>query len=159
MYFYTFLPCIFHGYKNWKNPLNDAPNTEWVDDNTDVAATFGSDDFRPQTSRLNQTPAVNLEDIYPIKDNFAYNKFGMIDDYIPSFRSEASSPNREGINTSSRFTMPVQGSIEDNEDVISTVTERPAPKKRGRPKSDIPLKERGKAQYQKQKAKKAAAQL
>jgi len=101
------------------NRINDTQNTEWVDDNTDVAPTFGSDDFRPQTSRLNQTPAVNLEDIYPNReDNFAYDKFGMIDDYIPSFRSEASSPNREGINTSSRFTMPVQSSIEANEDVI-----------------------------------------
>jgi hypothetical protein len=130
------------------NRINDTQNTAWIDDNSDVAATYGSDDFRPQTSAVNQTPAVNLEDIYPDRELYSSGKYGIF-------------PNREGKYLSSRFSMPVEQSeqsIED-EDFISAVTELPPKKRgRGRPKSTIPLKDRRKAQYQKQKAKRATPQ-
>jgi len=183
--------AVTHELQKLSNRINDTANTEWVDDNTDVAPTFGSDDFRPQTSRLNKTPQVNYEDVYPnrgglniedlyphrnemfssgkygvIPDDFSYQsgasplneeRFGVFDNYVPTFRSPSPTINRSN-NTSSRFSMPAAQS----EDEMSVITEQslpPPPKRKGRPKSTIPLKERRKAQYQKQKAKRAAAQL
>ena len=76
---------------------------------------------------------------------------------MPTFRSPSPTIRRSN-NTSSRFSMPAQQS-EDEMSVITEQSPLPPPKRRGRPKSTIPLKERRKAQYQKQKAKRAAAQL
>ena len=122
-------------------------NSNWEDDNTDMAETFGSETFKPQMTAAEQQN-VSFGNEYPS----AFQNINM------------TSPNplwrKKHGETSAAYGMLTQYSGDDISEA-SIPKEPPSVKKtrlRGRPKSTIPLKERRRIQYQKQKEKKKTQQ-
>ena len=125
-------------------------NSNWEDDNTDMAETFGSESFKPQ---LTKEPL----------DTSAQQNVSFGNEYPSAFQNiNMSSPNplwrQKYGETSSAHPMLTQYSGDDvnEEKQLSPIKKV---KSRGRPKSTIPLKERRRIQYLRQKEKKKTQQI
>ena len=117
-------------------------NSNWEDDNTDMAETFGSETFKPQMTAAEQ-------------QNVSFGK-----EYPSAFQNiNMASPNplwrQKHGETSSAYRMLTQHSDDVSEvSMPKQLSPIKKAKSRGRPKSIIPLKERRQMWYQNRKAKK-----